>query len=162
MMKELKADNKLTEDEGRHIYFPKGCEIPLTLIKSDGGYTYDTSDLACLKQRVHEENADVILYVPDAGQAVHFQCVFAAGRELGVYDPKKVRVEHVPFGVVLGEDKKKFKTRSGETVKLKSLLEEGEERVGKIMNDTNKGNKSVPCSSPGCASPWRRLAAPHS
>lgn len=138
LMAQLSAQGNLTEDEGRKIYFPKGCEIPLTLIKSDGGYTYDTSDLACLKQRVSEENADVILYVTDAGQATHFQVVFAAARELGIYDPEKVRVEHVPFGVVLGQDKKKFKTRSGETVKLKSLLDEGQERVGELMLNKRK------------------------
>ena len=138
LMEDLKKSEKLTLEDGRYIYFPKKCEIPLTLIKSDGGFTYDTSDLACLKQRVQEEKADMILYVTDAGQSTHFQCVFAAGRELGIYDNQKVRVEHVPFGVVLGEDKKKFKTRSGETVKLKSLLDEGQDRVGKLMEERKK------------------------
>ncbi|XP_078407179.1 arginine--tRNA ligase, cytoplasmic [Cetorhinus maximus] len=115
-------------DEGRKIVFPPGCSLPLTVEKSDGGYTYDTSDLAALRQRIFGEKADMIIYVVDNGQSVHFQTVFAAAQMIGWYDPKKIRVEHTGFGVVLGEDKKKFKTRSGETVRLADLLEEGLKR----------------------------------
>lgn len=55
-------------DDGRKIVFVPGCSIPLTIVKSDGGYTYDTSDLAAIKQRLHEEKADMIIYVVDNGQ----------------------------------------------------------------------------------------------
>ncbi|XP_067852207.1 arginine--tRNA ligase, cytoplasmic isoform X3 [Heptranchias perlo] len=115
-------------DEGRKIVFPPGCPVPLTIVKSDGGYTYDTSDLAAIRQRIFDEKADIIIYVVDNGQNVHFQTIFAAAQMIGWYDPKEVRVEHAGFGVVLGEDKKKFKTRSGETVRLIDLLEEGLKR----------------------------------
>ncbi|XP_060693315.1 arginine--tRNA ligase, cytoplasmic isoform X2 [Hemiscyllium ocellatum] len=115
-------------DEGRKIVFPPGCSLPLTIEKSDGGYTYDTSDLAALRQRIIDEKADMIVYVVDSGQSVHFQTFFAAAQMIGWYDPKKIRVEHTGFGVVLGEDKKKFKTRSGETVRLIDLLDEGLKR----------------------------------
>ncbi|XP_072923379.1 arginine--tRNA ligase, cytoplasmic isoform X1 [Hemitrygon akajei] len=115
-------------DEGRKIIFPPGCSVPLTIVKSDGGYTYDTSDLAALQQRIFDEKADIIIYVVDNGQSVHFQTVFAAAQMIGWYNPKEIRVEHTGFGVVLGEDKKKFKTRSGETVRLADLLEEGLKR----------------------------------
>ncbi|GCC21963.1 hypothetical protein chiPu_0000346 [Chiloscyllium punctatum] len=115
-------------DEGRKIVFPPGCSLPLTIEKSDGGYTYDTSDLAALRQRIFDEKADMIIYVVDSGQSVHFQTFFAAAQMIGWYDPKKIRVEHTGFGVVLGEDKKKFKTRSGETVRLIDLLDEGLKR----------------------------------
>ncbi|KAB5548644.1 hypothetical protein PHYPO_G00057960 [Pangasianodon hypophthalmus] len=115
-------------DEGRKIVFAPGQSIPLTVVKSDGGYTYDTSDLAALHQRLFEEKADIIIYVTDSGQAMHFQVVFAAARMIGWYDPKVTRVEHAGFGVVLGEDRKKFKTRSGDTVRLMDLLEEGLKR----------------------------------
>ncbi|XP_048459425.1 arginine--tRNA ligase, cytoplasmic [Rhincodon typus] len=115
-------------DEGRKIVFPPGCSLPLTIEKSDGGYTYDTSDLAALRQRIFDEKADMIIYVVDSGQSVHFQTIFAAAQMIGWYDPKKIRVEHTGFGVVLGEDKKKFKTRSGETVRLIDLLNEGLKR----------------------------------
>ncbi|XP_078267442.1 arginine--tRNA ligase, cytoplasmic [Rhinoraja longicauda] len=115
-------------DEGRKIVFPPGCQVPLTIVKSDGGFTYDTSDLAALRHRIFDEKADIIIYVVDNGQSVHFQTVFAAARMIGWYDPKEIRVEHTGFGVVLGEDKKKFKTRSGETVRLADLLDEGLKR----------------------------------
>lgn len=63
-------------DDGRKIVFVPGCSIPLTIMKSDGGFTYDTSDLAAIKQRLLEEKADVIIYVVDSGQvslsAVYF------------------------------------------------------------------------------------------
>lgn len=61
------------EDEGRKVVFPPGCSIPLTIEKSDGGYTYDTSDLAAIKQRLVEERADIIIYVVDSGQV---RCIF--------------------------------------------------------------------------------------
>ncbi|KAI2651131.1 Arginine--tRNA ligase, cytoplasmic [Labeo rohita] len=115
-------------DEGRKIVFAPGQSIPLTIVKSDGGYTYDTSDLAAIKNRLFDEKADIIIYVTDSGQAMHFQVVFAAAQLIGWYDPKVSRVEHAGFGVVLGEDKKKFKTRSGDTVRLMDLLEEGLKR----------------------------------
>nr|XP_033783192.1 arginine--tRNA ligase, cytoplasmic isoform X2 [Geotrypetes seraphini] len=116
------------DDEGRKIVFPPGCSIPLTIVKSDGGYTYDTSDLAAVRQRLFDEKGDIIIYVVDSGQSVHFHTVFAAARMAGWYDPAVTRVEHAGFGVVLGEDKKKFKTRSGETIRLMDLLEEGLKR----------------------------------
>uniref|UniRef100_A0A673XQD8 Arginine--tRNA ligase, cytoplasmic n=1 Tax=Salmo trutta TaxID=8032 RepID=A0A673XQD8_SALTR len=121
--------NGLVEmDEGRKIVFAPGQQIPLTVVKSDGGYTYDTSDLAALRQRLFDEKADIIIYVTDSGQSTHFQVVFAAAQMIGWYDPKVTRVEHAGFGVVLGEDKKKFKTRSGDTVRLMDLLDEGLKR----------------------------------
>ena len=78
--------------------------------KSDGGFMYSTTDLAALSQRVSEERADRILYVTDAGQSTHFEQVFKIGRLSGLVPPS-VSLEHVPFGLVLGEDGKKFKTR---------------------------------------------------
>uniref|UniRef100_A0A0N5AZV3 arginine--tRNA ligase n=1 Tax=Syphacia muris TaxID=451379 RepID=A0A0N5AZV3_9BILA len=109
--------------------FPTGCEVPLILVKSDGGYTYDTSDITAIYHRLIIENDDWLIYVVDAGQSLHLETVFAAARDLGWYDPAKKRVEHVAFGLVLGEDKKKFKTRSGDTVKLTDLLNEGVKRA---------------------------------
>jgi len=132
LMKELEERNVLIEDEGRKIVWAKNSEpgrtIPLTLIKSDGAYTYDTSDLACIKHRIEVEKADRIIYCTDEGQAPHFELIVEVAKDLGILDPSKVRVDHVGFGVVLGEDKKKFKTRSGATVRLKDLLDEGLER----------------------------------
>ncbi|XP_026855915.2 arginine--tRNA ligase, cytoplasmic isoform X2 [Electrophorus electricus] len=128
VVKEFEERGLMQLDEGRKVVFPPGQSIPLTVVKSDGGYTYDTSDLAALRQRIFDEKSDFIIYVTDSGQAVHFQVVFAAAQMIGWYDPKVIRVEHAGFGVVLGEDKKKFKTRSGDTVRLMDLLNEGLKR----------------------------------
>ena len=79
--------------------------VPLTVVKTDGGYTYDTSDLAALRHRLEEEKADWILYVVDQGQSTQLETVYAVGADLGWFDKQKTRVKHVGFGVVLGEDK---------------------------------------------------------
>ncbi|MCF7806127.1 MAG: arginine--tRNA ligase, partial [Simkaniaceae bacterium] len=78
---------------------------------------------------------DRIIYVVDMGQKLHFQMVFSAAKLAKYFDPKKVRIDHVDFGVVLGEDGKKFKTRSGETVKLIDLLREAIYRARDIMKE---------------------------
>ncbi|KAM6907260.1 arginine--tRNA ligase, cytoplasmic [Xenentodon cancila] len=128
VVKEFEEKGLAELDEGRKIVFGPGHSVPLTIVKSDGGYTYDTSDLAALHQRLFEEKADIIIYVTDSGQGMHFQVVFAVAQMVGWYNPQVTRVEHAGFGVVLGEDKKKFKTRSGDTVRLMDLLEEGLKR----------------------------------
>ncbi|XP_026541098.1 arginine--tRNA ligase, cytoplasmic [Notechis scutatus] len=129
IVKELEERGFLQMDDGRKVVFIPGCSVPLTVVKSDGGFTYDTSDLAAIKQRIFEEKADYIIYVIDSGQSVHLQTIFAAAQMIGWYDPKVTKVIHAPFGVVLGEDKKKFKTRCGDTVRLIDLLEEGLKRA---------------------------------
>merc|ERR1711872_972070 len=132
VISDLSSRGMLEEDEGRKVMFAPGANIPLTIVKSDGGFTYDTSDMAALRQRVNGEKADWLVYVTDAGQATHFQSVFACAEKAGYI--KGVRVDHVGFGVVLGEDKKKFKTRSGDTVRLVELLDEGLKRsLDKLM-----------------------------
>ncbi|MCB1115988.1 MAG: arginine--tRNA ligase [Chlamydiia bacterium] len=112
-----------------------GTPLPMILQKSDGGYNYATTDSAALFQRVSAEKADRIIYVVDAGQQLHFQMVFAAASQAGYFDPKKVEIEHVPFGVVLGPDGKKFKTRSGETEKLIDLLQEAVRRAKVLLKE---------------------------
>lgn len=63
----------MIEDEGRKVVFVHGYKVPLTVVKSDGGFTYDTSDMAALQQRVRDENGDWLIYVTDAGQVRVFQ-----------------------------------------------------------------------------------------
>lgn len=134
-------------EEGRKLVFIPGQTVPLTVVKSDGGFTYDTSDLAALRHRVEEEKGAWLIYVVDSGQALHFQQVFEASRLAG-YWPEGVRVDHVAFGVVLGEDRKKFKTRSGDSVRLVDLLDEGLERA--LARLKEKGRDEVgECSSEG-------------
>lgn len=131
IVKELKDKGLLEEDEGRLIMWgnaEKHDGIPLTIVKSDGGYTYDSSDMATIKQRVEEEKGSRLIYVTDAGQYTHFVTIDACARRAGILKDGN-KVEHVGFGVVLGEDKKKFKTRSGDTIKLINLLDEGLKRA---------------------------------
>ncbi|XP_025417721.1 arginine--tRNA ligase, cytoplasmic [Sipha flava] len=129
LVKELEDKGFLENDEGRKIMWGPECSIPLTIVKSDGGFTYDTSDFAALKQRIEEEKADCILYITDAGQSTHFDTLKKCAIRANILDPSRVRMEFIGFGVVLGEDKKKFKTRSGETVRLVGLLDEGIKRA---------------------------------
>lgn len=141
VVKDLESRGLLVEDEGRKLLWAsesrKTNDIPLTIVKSDGGFTYDTSDLSAVKQRISEEKGTRILYVADNGQAVHFQTIFAAARRVG-YASDDVKLEHVGFGLVLGEDKKKFKTRSGDTVKLADLLDEGLQRSRAKLIEKNR------------------------
>lgn len=117
----------LLTEEGRKVMYVEGFPVPLTVVKSDGGFTYATSDLTALRHRVEVEKADWLIYVVDAGQSLHLQSVFEGGRK-AKYASEDTRIDHMGFGVVLGEDKKKFKTRSGDTVRLLDLLNEGLER----------------------------------
>lgn len=141
IVRDLKAKQLLEEDEGRLIMWgqTRDTGIPLTVVKSDGGFTYDTSDMAAIKQRLEEEKADWLIYVTDSGQATHFHTIFDCATRLGVLDRKRHRVDHACFGVVLGEDGKKFKTRSGDTVKLAELLDEGVRRAEQKLQEKNRG-----------------------
>lgn len=131
IVEELRSKDLLIVEDGRTIMWPTepGQGVPLTIVKSDGGFTYDTSDMATIKNRLDEEKGDWLIYITDAGQFGHFKTIFQCAERAGILDRSKTRVDHVGFGVVLGEDGKKFKTRSGDTVKLTELLEEGLSRA---------------------------------
>lgn len=113
----------------------EGTPLPMIIRKSDGGFNYDTTDLAALKYRVETDKADRIIYTTDAGQRLHFEMLFKASELLGYYDPKRVQVDHVTFGVVLGPDGKKFKTRSGETEKLVDLINGAIDHAEKLLKE---------------------------
>lgn len=112
-------------------------KLPLIVQKSDGGYTYDTTDIAALWHRVQVEKAERIIYITDLGQATHFQLVFGAAAKAHLYDPQTVRLDHVGFGLVLGPDGKKFKTRSGETERLCDLLTAAIAKAQAIIQERN-------------------------
>jgi arginyl-tRNA synthetase len=117
----------------------EGEPLPLMIQKSDGGYNYDTTDMAAMKQRIDVEKGDRLIYVTDAGQATHFEMIFKAAEKAEILDPKKVKVDHVPFGMVLGLDGKKFKTRSGETEKLIDLITAAITQAETILQEKNPG-----------------------
>lgn len=131
----LDKSGLLVEDSGAKCVFLEGFTnkdgepLPLIVQKSDGGYNYATTDLAALRYRTEQDQAQRIIYVTDSGQANHFTQVFQVARRTGIL-LENVEVVHVPFGLVLGEDGKKLKTRSGETVRLRDLLDEAIARSG--------------------------------
>jgi arginyl-tRNA synthetase len=129
VVKDLAKSGLLVENQGAQVVFLEGFTnregepLPLIVQKSDGGYNYATTDLAALRYRIEQDQAKRIIYVTDAGQSNHFAQVFQVARKAG-WVPDYVELVHVPFGLVLGEDGKKFKTRSGDTVRLRDLLDE--------------------------------------
>lgn len=110
IVKELDERGFLEQDEGRKIMWGDKNDdfggIPLTIEKTGGGFTYDTSDMATIKQRIEEEKADWLIYVTDSGQSTHFKAIYSCAKLAGIWDPSKVRIDHVGFGVVLGKDLK--------------------------------------------------------
>ena len=101
---------------------PDGNPVTLMVRKKDGGYGYDTTDLATIRYRIDDLKADRLLYVVDARQALHFRLIFEVARRAG-WLTDEVEAVHVAFGTVLGPDGRPFKTRSGGTVKLTDLLD---------------------------------------
>jgi arginyl-tRNA synthetase len=121
-----------------------GTQMPMLVRKSDGGYNYATTDLAAIRHRTSMEDgekADRVLYVTDAGQSQHFDMVFEAAKK-AKFVPETSSLEHVPFGLVQGEDGKKFATRSGDTVKLKDLLNEAIYIAGKDLRERTNNDTS--------------------
>jgi arginyl-tRNA synthetase len=96
--------------------------------KRDGGFNYGTSDLACVIDRVERVGATLLLYVVGVEQSQHLAMVFEVARMAGWLQPP-TRAVHVVFGGVLGDDRKRFRTRAGVSVKLQDLLDEGIERA---------------------------------
>jgi arginyl-tRNA synthetase len=133
---DLEATGLLVSDGGAQCVFLEESSAahklpPVIVQKSDGGFNYATTDLAAIRYRFAAppagDGARRVIYVTDAGQASHFAGVFQVARRAG-WIPADGRLEHVPFGLVQGEDGKKLKTRSGDTVRLKDLLDEAVER----------------------------------
>jgi arginyl-tRNA synthetase len=131
---DLRKAGLLEESQGAKCVFldgftnREGNPLPLIVQKTDGGYNYATTDLAALRYRIQKDKAKRIVYVTDEGQSNHFSQFFQVGRKAN-WIPNDVELVHVPFGLVLGEDGKKFKTRSGDTVRLRDLLDEAINRA---------------------------------
>jgi len=110
---------------------------PALVRKSDGGFNYTTTDLATIDYRLKTWSPDAIVYVVDDRQGAHFKKLFLIFTRWQPDAAKKVKLVHVGFGKILGDDGKPFKTRSGDTVKLGDLLDEAEERALKIVSEKN-------------------------
>ena len=134
IVEELKRANLAVVSEGATCVFVEGNDAPFLVQKADGAYTYATTDLATIRYRVETLHADACLYVVDSRQSEHFQLLFATAKKIG-YD--KTEFRHVSFGTVLGEDRRPYKTRSGDTIGLESLLDEAIQNARKIVDENS-------------------------
>ncbi|MEM8673820.1 MAG: arginine--tRNA ligase [Cyanobacteria bacterium P01_G01_bin.67] len=133
-LQELDQLGLLEESEGAMCVFLEGFAnrdgdpLPLIVKKSDGGYNYATTDLAAIRYRVREDKVQRVIYPVGSEQNNHFVQIFQVGERAGWITEEHDFV-HTEFGLILGEDGKKLKSRSGEAIKLKDLLNEAIERV---------------------------------
>jgi arginyl-tRNA synthetase len=143
IVEDLDKQGLLQQSQGAKCVFldnfknKEGDPLPVIIQKKDGGFLYATSDLAAMRYRQNELDADRILYFVDARQGLHFQQVFEVARSAGFVNDK-TSLEHMPFGTVMGEDGRPFKTRSGSVAKLADLLTEAEMRAYELVKEKNK------------------------
>ena len=142
VISELETRDLITKSDGASCVFldeftsKDGSPLPVIVQKSDGGYLYATTDLAAIEYRNNALHADRILYVVDARQSLHFQQVFRVA-ELAGYKKESCSLEHLSYGTMMGSDGKPFKTRSGGTVKLLELVNEGVARALDLVSEKN-------------------------
>ena len=142
VIEQLKQDGSLQISQGAGVVFVEGFSdkngnpLPMIVQKSDGGYLYATTDLAGIRFRVDELQARRVVYVTDARQTQHFAMAFRAAEDAGWLANGAV-LEHVPFGTVMGEDGKPFKTRDGDVVRLVDLIDEAESRAIAVCKEKN-------------------------
>jgi arginyl-tRNA synthetase len=142
---ELLANRIAQRSEGAVCIFFTDQDAPMLVRKQDGAFLYATTDLATIRYRMETWRPDAVLYVVDHRQSLHFQQLFAAAKRWG-FD--KVEFQHVSFGTVLGEDGRPFKTRSGDTVGLESLLDEAVRRAAEIVSANDDAKPDGPEISP--------------
>ncbi len=104
---------------------------PVILVKSDGGYSYQVTDIATIKMRVDDLHAQEIIYVVDKRQSLHFEQVFEVAEKLGI--APNVKLQHIGFGTVNGADGKPFKTRDGGVMNLEDLIKLSKDKVRESM-----------------------------
>ena len=134
IVEELQRRGLARTSEGATCVFIEGNAAPFIVRKADGAFTYATTDLATIRHRVETLKADACLYVVDSRQSEHFQLLFATAKLMG-FD--KTELRHVSFGTVLGEDRRPYKTRSGDTIGLESLLDEAIQNARKIVDENS-------------------------
>ncbi len=131
------SDGSLPAKEDPFLIHKDGAWAPNPCLiqKSDGGFNYATTDLATLAYRLETWGPEEIVYVTDGRQQLHFKQIFAVFRRW--HPEANVKLAHVWFGSILGEDGKPFRTRAGDTVKLTNLLDEAQERAFQVVSKKN-------------------------
>lgn len=104
---------------------------PVILVKSDGGFGYQITDIATAKMRYDDLKADEIIYIVDKRQSLHFEQVFEASEKVGI--APNVKMTHIGFGTVNGADGKPFKTRDGGVMNLEDLISLSKDKVRESM-----------------------------
>lgn len=137
LVEELIAAGIAEESDGAIcVFFPedeKMADKPAIIRKSDGGFLYATTDLATIDYRINELKADAAWYVVGAPQQLHFDQIFEISKRRG----QNADLQFIPFGSILGKDRKMLRTRSGDTVQLADVLDEAVERAYKIVDEKN-------------------------
>lgn len=132
------------EESGAMMINLDGWEFPLIVVKSDGGYTYATTDIAAIWHRTQVIKADKLVYITDRGQGPHFDKVFDVALKMGWTTQTSQTTQttqtqgqamHIGFGLVAGPDGKKLKTRSGEVIKLNDVIDEVTEIAHDVISD---------------------------
>ena len=137
---ELEAAGIAVISDGALVAFPPGftgrdgAPHPMILRKRDGGYGYDTTDLAAIRYRIKDLKATRLIYVVGAEQTLHFRMLFAVARQAG-WLTDEVRAEHAVIGLVSGSGGGRIRTRTGESVKLITLIDEAVERAEEVIAD---------------------------
>lgn len=136
LVEKLLSEGIAQISEGAAVVFnPEIAEAPFLIRKRDGAFIYGTTDLATLEYRKANFHPDAVLYVVDSRQALHFKQLFRTWRRMDSAN-EQVELKHISFGTVMGEDGKPFKTRSGDTVGLESLLDEAESAAWKVVEQS--------------------------
>jgi len=137
---ELEAAGVAVISDGALCAFPPGftgrdgTPLPLILRKSDGGYGYAATDIAAIRYRIRDLRANRMIYVVGSEQALHFSMVFAVARQAG-WLTDRIHAAHAAIGMVAGADGKRFRTRSGGSVRLITLIDEAVERAEEVIKD---------------------------
>jgi arginyl-tRNA synthetase len=148
VVERLRTAGLLQLSDGADVVFPPGYTnrdgdpLPLIVQKRGGGFNYGTSDLACVLDRVERVKATLLLYVVGAEQSQHLAMVFDVAAMAGWLRPP-TRAVHVAFGFVLGTDRKKLKSRSGEPARFVDVVDEAIERATASVLDKNPGLPSA-------------------
>ena len=123
LIPQLEKEGHVILDDGMKIMRVDGYKAPLIIVKSDGGFTYDSTDIAAVKYRLVDLKADWIIYVIGSEQNEHVTKIAKAAEQLGYHIPSKTRIDHMGFGLMLNKEGKKFSTRMGGLIKLVDLLD---------------------------------------
>jgi arginyl-tRNA synthetase len=149
-VQELEDKGLVVIDDGAKCVYLEGFTnkegepLPLIIEKADGGYNYATTDLAAIRYRL-QQGATKILYVIDLGQSQHMEMIFATARKAG-WLTDEAEASHVGFGLVLGEDQKRLRTREGESTPLRDLLDEAVDGARALATErltTAKGTRKA-------------------